>query len=85
MMITLVSVLVALVIGGIEALSVVAGQLKLSSGPWDGIGSLSGHFETLGFIIVGVFMVSWAVPAIVYGIKRYDDLDVPIAQQAKTM
>ena len=36
MIITLVSVLVAVVIGGIEALSVIAGQLKLSGTVWDG-------------------------------------------------
>ena len=76
MVITLVSVLVAVVIGGIEALSVIAGQLKLSGAVWDGVGSLSGQFGTLGFIIVGIFIVSWVVSTIVYKLKGYDDLDV---------
>ncbi len=76
MIITLVSVLVAVVIGGIEALSIVAGQLKLHGGILDGIGSLSGQFGTLGFIIVGIFIASWAISTIVYKVKRYDQIDV---------
>lgn len=79
MVITLVSVLVAVVIGGIEALSIVAGQLKLHGGIWDGIDSLSGQFGTLGFIILGIFIASWVISTIVYKIKRYDDLEIPIA------
>jgi high-affinity nickel-transport protein len=83
MMITFVSVLVAFVIGGIEALSVVVGKLKLSGGGWDAINSLNGQFGTLGFIIVGIFIAGWAASTIVYRIKRYDDIDVPIAPLAK--
>ncbi|MDQ2679525.1 MAG: HoxN/HupN/NixA family nickel/cobalt transporter [Candidatus Eremiobacteraeota bacterium] len=79
MVITLVSVLVALVVGGIEALSIVSGQLKLHGGLWDAVGSLSDHFGTLGFIIVGIFIASWIISTIIYRIKRYDDLDIPIA------
>ncbi|MDQ2865945.1 MAG: HoxN/HupN/NixA family nickel/cobalt transporter [Candidatus Eremiobacteraeota bacterium] len=79
MVITLVSVLVALVIGGIEALSVLADQLKLSGGAWDSISALSGQFGTLGFVIVGIFIVSWVVSTIVYKVKRYDDIDVVTA------
>lgn len=79
MVITLVSVLVALVIGGIEALSILSGQLKLHGRAWDAIGSLSGQFGTLGFIIVGIFIASWVISTVIYKIKRYDDLDIPIA------
>lgn len=79
MVITLVSVLVAVVIGGIEALSIVSGQLKLHGGAWDAIGSLSGQFGTLGFIIVGIFVASWIISTVIYKVKRYDELDIPIA------
>ncbi|MDP9024972.1 MAG: HoxN/HupN/NixA family nickel/cobalt transporter [Candidatus Eremiobacteraeota bacterium] len=81
MVITLVSVLVALVIGGIEALSVLADRLKLTGGFWDAVGNLSGQFGTLGFIIVGIFIVSWIVSTVVYKVKRYDDIDVATTPQ----
>jgi high-affinity nickel-transport protein len=78
MVITLVSVLVALVIGAIEAASVVASQLKLSGGIWDAVKSLSDNFGTLGFIIVGVFLVSWGASTAIYKLRRYDELPVAI-------
>ena len=78
MVITLVSVLVALIIGAIEAASVVASQLQLSGGIWDAVDALSGNFGTLGFIIVGVFLVSWGVSTAIYKLRRYDELPVAI-------
>ncbi len=76
MIVTLISVLVALVIGGIEVLGIVSGQLKLHGGVWDASASISGQFGTLGFIIAGIFIVAWAVSALVYKLKRYDELEV---------
>src|SRR5205823_7634599 len=49
--ITLVSVLIALVIGTIELLNIVTNQLKLRGGIWDWLGGLD--FEALGYIIIG--------------------------------
>ncbi|MBC5827039.1 MAG: HoxN/HupN/NixA family nickel/cobalt transporter [Candidatus Eremiobacteraeota bacterium] len=79
MNITLVSVLVALVVGGIEALSIVTGQLRLQGPMWSVVGNLSGNFGTLGFIIIGIFIASWAVSTVIYKIKRYDEIDVALA------
>jgi nickel/cobalt transporter (NiCoT) family protein len=73
MVITLVSVLVALIVGAIEAVSVVAMQLRLSGGVWDAVNSLSDNFGTLGFIIVGVFLASWGISTAIYKLRRYDD------------
>jgi high-affinity nickel-transport protein len=78
MVITFVSVLVALIIGAIEAASVVASQLRLSGGIWDAVNSLSDNFGTLGFIIIGVFLVSWGVSSAIYKLRRYDELPVRI-------
>ena len=77
MTITFASVVVALVIGGIEALSVVGAQLKLTGGGWDVIESLSGQFGTLGIVIIGIFVACWVISTIVYKVKRYDEIDVP--------
>jgi nickel/cobalt transporter (NiCoT) family protein len=75
MVITLVSVLVALIIGSIEAASVIAYQLRLSGGIWGASTALSDNFGSLGFIIVGVFLGSWAVSTAIYRFRRFDELD----------
>ncbi|MBV8371849.1 MAG: HoxN/HupN/NixA family nickel/cobalt transporter, partial [Candidatus Eremiobacteraeota bacterium] len=84
MVVTLVSVLVALAVGGIEAVSVLAAQLRLSGALWDTVGALSGQLGTLGFVILGIFVASWAVAAIVYKLKRYDDFEVAVVAPVTT-
>jgi nickel/cobalt transporter (NiCoT) family protein len=80
MTITLVSVIVAILIGGIEALGLLGDQLGLSGWFWDGIGALNDNFGSLGFIIIGVFIVAWIVSVLVYRYKGLDDLEVGPAQ-----
>jgi high-affinity nickel-transport protein len=70
--ITAASVLIALLIGGIEALGLIGDQLALSGPFWDAIGTLNGSIGNLGFAVVGIFVFCWAVSAIVYRLKRYD-------------
>jgi nickel/cobalt transporter (NiCoT) family protein len=74
--ITLVSVLVALVVGGIEAAGVLADRLALNGGVWDTIRGASDNFGTLGFIIVGVFAASWILSVALYKVLGYDELTV---------
>ncbi len=73
--ITFVSVVVAVVIGGIEALGLIGDQFNSMAGFWDGIGSLNDNFGTLGYAIVALFIVSWIVSALIYRFKRYDDIE----------
>ena len=75
MTITLVSVAVALLVGGVEALGLVADRLKLEGGFWNGIGALNDDFGVLGLVIVGLFAVAWAVSVAVYRYKRYDEAE----------
>jgi high-affinity nickel-transport protein len=77
--ITLVSVLVALLVGTIEALSVVAGQLNLHGPGWDGVADFSANFGALGFAIVGIFAGSWIVSTLMYRLRGYDKLDAAAA------
>jgi high-affinity nickel-transport protein len=64
--ITLVSVLVALVVGGLEAAGVIADQLRLYGGVWDAVRTVNDNFGILGLILVGLFLASWLVSAAVY-------------------
>ncbi len=80
MTITLVSVVVAVLIGGIEALGLIADQLGLTGWFWDGVGALNDNFNSLGFIIIGVFIAAWIISVLVYRYKRYDMLEIAPAQ-----
>ena len=77
--ITFVSVAVALVIGGIEALGLVADKLDLQGAFWDTIGTLTDNFGMLGAIVVGIFIASWTVSAAIYRLKGYDALNTRVA------
>jgi high-affinity nickel-transport protein len=72
--ITLVSVLIAFVVGGIEVLSIVAGRLGLSGGVWDLVRNLD--FGLIGLAIIAIFVVSWTASTAIYRWKGYDDLPV---------
>ena len=49
MTITCVSVAVALLVGGVEALGLLADQLQLHGAFWDAVGALNDNFGMLGF------------------------------------
>src|SRR5450631_1938390 len=59
--ITFVSVLVAVLIGGIEALGLLADRLNLVGPFWLYIGKLNDHFGSLGYLIIAIFVLSWLV------------------------
>ncbi len=77
--ITFVSVLVALLIGGVEALALLSDRLGLEGGFWDWVGEVGDSFGFLGFAIVGIFALSWAIAMAIYRIKRFDDIEVRIS------
>ncbi|WP_242172655.1 MULTISPECIES: HoxN/HupN/NixA family nickel/cobalt transporter [unclassified Pseudomonas] len=74
MSITLVSVVVAVIIGSIEALGLIADQLELKGNFWGFIGSLNDSFGMLGYIIIGIFIASWAASVLLYRLKGFDRL-----------
>jgi len=76
MTITLVSVVVAVVIGGIETLGMVVDQFNPKGAFWDVIGDLNSNWGMLGYVIIAVFVISWATSLAVYRLKRYDEIEV---------
>ena len=77
--ITAVSVVVALLIGGIETLGLIGDQMKLEGTFWDGVGALNDNFGVLGYVIIGVFVLSWFASLLIYRLRGYDALDVNTA------
>jgi nickel/cobalt transporter (NiCoT) family protein len=67
-------VLVALVVGGIEAAGVFAHRLALNGAVWDVIRGANDNFGMLGFVIVGIFAASSILSAAVYKLLGYDEL-----------
>ncbi|MUL48175.1 HoxN/HupN/NixA family nickel/cobalt transporter [Mycobacterium sp. CBMA293] len=55
--ITGLSIAIALIVGGIELLGLLAQQLGWTGGFWDGINGVD--LSLLGLIIVGLFVVTW--------------------------
>ncbi len=74
--ITTVSVVVAVLVGGIEGLGLLADQFHLNGPFWDTIGSLNDNFGMIGYAVIGVFVASWLVSALIYKFKRFDDIEV---------
>jgi nickel/cobalt transporter (NiCoT) family protein len=70
--VTLLSVLVAVIVGSVEATNVVADQLQLSGSFWDAIRAVNENFGVLGFVIVGLFVGSWLVSMGVYRLLRLE-------------
>ncbi len=73
--ITTVSVIVAFVVGGIEALGLLAGHFHLSGAPWHFVAKLNEHFGLLGYYVIGFFVVSWLVSIAIYKWSRLDSLE----------
>ncbi len=76
MTITLVSAIVAIVVGGIEALGLLAEQFHHQGTFWGLVEKLNENFGTLGYFIIGLFALSWIVSVSIYKWRRYDDLEL---------
>jgi high-affinity nickel-transport protein len=74
--ITFVSVVVALLVGGIEALGLIGDKLGLQSPFWDTIAALNDNFGLIGYVIIGIFIVSWVVSLLIYWWRGYDNIRV---------
>ena len=74
--ITIVSAAVAILIGGIETLGLIAGELNLQGWFWDRMNDLNNNFGLLGYGIIGIFAAAWVISFIVYRAKKLDDVEI---------
>jgi len=72
--ITGMSVLVAALVGGVEALGLVAGKLGLAGGLWDVVNGVSDNLGILGYVIIAVFVASWAISVLAHRLMGYDKI-----------
>jgi nickel/cobalt transporter (NiCoT) family protein len=73
--ITFVSVLVAVLVGGVEALGLLADRLNLEGPLWTLVGSLNENFGSFGYLIIAIFVACWLISIAVYRLGRFDSLE----------
>ncbi|MDT5226983.1 MAG: nickel/cobalt transporter (NiCoT) family protein, partial [Mycobacterium sp.] len=69
--ITGLSVVVALLIGTVEILGLLADQLGWTSGFWRWLGGID--LNAIGFLIVGLFVVTWATALLIWRYGRIEE------------
>jgi high-affinity nickel-transport protein len=73
--VTVISVLVALVIGTVELLQVLASELNFTGAFWSWLNALD--FETVGFLIIIIFVTSWLISLGYWKYRRFDEKYAP--------
>ncbi|RIA88963.1 high-affinity nickel-transport protein [Glomus cerebriforme] len=73
--ITLLSVLVAFVIGTIELLNIISDKLNLQGPFWNFFATLGEEFGTIGYLIIGLFVSTWVIATILYKYGGYEKLE----------
>jgi len=76
MTITFVSVIVAILVGALEVLGLLADRYNPSGVFWSAVNAVNAHFGSIGYLVIAVFLLSWIVSLIYYKWLRLDDLDV---------
>jgi nickel/cobalt transporter (NiCoT) family protein len=79
--ITVVSVVIAVLIGSIETLGLMGDQFALKGAFWDGVGALNDNFTVLGVAIIGLFIAAWVSSVIVYRYTNLDEIQVTSAER----
>ena len=72
--ITSLSVAVALLVGGIEALGLVSDRIGLAGGAWEMVNNFAANIGLLGYVIIAIFAASWLVSWLIYRLTGYRKL-----------
>ena len=64
--ITAASVLVAVFIGGVEAVGLIGQHLGLAGGLWHVVAGLNDSLANFGFVIIGLFALAWGASVAIY-------------------
>jgi high-affinity nickel-transport protein len=78
--ITAASVVAAVLIGGIEALGLIADRLGLSGGGWDIVAALNDSLANFGFVVVAVFAFAWIASIAIYRFNNYDEISASLGE-----
>ncbi len=70
--ITSLSVMVAVLVGGLETLGLLGAHLRSHGAFWRFMASVDRHFDVLGYGIIGLFVLGWLVSLMIYRLRRYE-------------
>jgi high-affinity nickel-transport protein len=76
MAITLLSVVIAVGVGSVEALGLLSHRFARQGSLWRGIETVNANFNHLGFFIIGLVLLAWTVSYLFYhlgGLERSPD------------
>jgi high-affinity nickel-transport protein len=79
--ITFVSVVVAVLIGGIETLGLMGDRFALKGAFWDRVDALNDNFTALGVAVIGLFIAVWVGAVILYRCRGLDEIEVTSAER----
>jgi high-affinity nickel-transport protein len=77
MTITALSVLMAVVVGGVEVLGMLADHLHLKGTFWARALALNANLSVLGYGIIVLFIFGWMISVAIYKLRRFETLDNP--------
>jgi nickel/cobalt transporter (NiCoT) family protein len=80
---TMISIVVALLIGGVEALGLLANKLSLEGRFWDFIDQVNQNFGLLGYLIIGIFVAGWGISVLIYKVQRLDEVEESLPKVAE--
>jgi nickel/cobalt transporter (NiCoT) family protein len=69
--ITGLSVAIALLVGTVELLGLLADELSLKGSFWDSVARI--NMNTIGYVIVGVFVATWAIALLIWRFARIEE------------
>jgi high-affinity nickel-transport protein len=69
--ITGLSVAIAVIVGTVELLGLGASKLDLTGGFWTWVSAID--INTLGYIIVGIFIATWAIAVLIWRVGRIEE------------
>ncbi len=74
MTITATSVIIALFIGGLEALGLLVEQFNLHGFIWDKVSYLNNNMGSVGYWVIGLFVLFWIISVLNFRWRKYDNL-----------
>jgi high-affinity nickel-transport protein len=75
MTITGVSIVVAVAVGSVEVLGLLADRLSLAGSPWNLVQALNRNFAPIGYGIIGILIASWFVSVAIQRMAQRDSCE----------
>ncbi|KAG9305213.1 hypothetical protein G9A89_010721 [Geosiphon pyriformis] len=75
LVVTLLSILVAFIVGTIELLAIIGEKFELKGKFWEFFGALGEHFGIIGYLIIGLFILTFIMAKVYYRCAGYHMLE----------